>query len=157
MVAGAARIRVTFQVDADGLLSVSAREQTTGHEARIEVKPSYGLTDNEIAEMLKDSFSHAREDASLRALRELQVEARRLLEAIHSALIGSAEILSLEERAHIDAAMLQLKNVVDSDDRPVIDAAMNALSDATNTFAARRMDQSVQQAFTGKNIDQITL
>ncbi|MDO8314423.1 MAG: Fe-S protein assembly chaperone HscA [Rugosibacter sp.] len=157
MVAGAARIRVTFQVDADGLLSVSAREQTTGHEARIEVKPSYGLTDNEIAEMLKDSFSHAREDASLRALRELQVEARRLLEAIHSALIGSAEILSLEERAHIDAAMLQLQNVVDSDDRPVIDAAMNALSDATNTFAARRMDQSVQQAFTGKNIDQITL
>ncbi len=157
MVAGAARIRVTFQVDADGLLSVSAREQTTGHEARIEVKPSYGLTDNEISEMLKDSFSHAREDASLRALRELQVEARRLLEAIQSALIGSAEILSLEEHAHIDAAMLHLQNVVDSDDRPVIDAAMNALNDATNAFAARRMDQSVQQAFTGKNIDQITL
>ena len=157
MVAGAARVHVTFQVDADGLLSVSAREQTTGHEARIEVKPSYGLTDNEISEMLKDSFSHAREDASLRALRELQVEARRLLEAIHSALIGSAEILSLGERARIDAAMLHLQNVVDSDDRPVIDAAMNALSDATNAFAARRMDQSVQQAFTGKNIDQITL
>ncbi|MES2238249.1 MAG: Fe-S protein assembly chaperone HscA [Pseudomonadota bacterium] len=157
MVAGAARIRVTFQVDADGLLSVSAREQTTGHEARIEVKPSYGLTDNEISEMLKDGFSHAREDASLRALRELQVEARRLLEAIHSALIGSAEILSLGERARIDAAMLHLQNVVDSDDRPVIDAAMNALSDATNAFAARRMDQSVQQAFTGKNIDQVTL
>ncbi len=157
MVAGAARIRVTFQVDADGLLSVSAREQTTGHEARIEVKPSYGLTDNEISEMLKDGFSHAREDASLRALRELQVEARRLLEAIHSALIGSAEILSPGERARIDAAMLHLQNVVDSDDRPVIDAAMNALSDATNAFAARRMDQSVQQAFTGKNIDQITL
>lgn len=157
MVAGAARIRVTFQVDADGLLSVSAREQTTGHEARIEVKPSYGLTDNEISEMLKDGFSHAREDASLRALRELQVEARRLLEAIHSALIGSAEILSSGERARIDAAMLHLQNVVDSDDRPVIDAAMNALSDATNAFAARRMDQSVQQAFTGKNIDQVTL
>ncbi|TAJ16469.1 MAG: Fe-S protein assembly chaperone HscA [Rugosibacter sp.] len=157
MVAGAARIRVTFQVDADGLLSVSAREQTTGHEARIEVKPSYGLTDNEISEMLKDGFSHAREDASLRALRELQVEARRLLEAIHSALIGSAEILSPGERARIDAAMLHLQNVVDSDDRPVIDAAMNALSDATNAFAARRMDQSVQQAFTGKNIDQVTL
>jgi molecular chaperone HscA len=157
MVAGAARIRVTFQVDADGLLSVSAREQTTGHEARIEVKPSYGLTDNEIAEMLKDSFSHAREDASLRALRELQVEAKRLLEAIHSALIGSAEILSLNERARIDAAMLHLQNVVDSDDRPMIDAAMNALSDATNEFAARRMDQSVHQALTGKNIDQVTL
>lgn len=157
MVAGAARIRVTFQVDADGLLSVSAREQTTGHEARIEVKPSYGLTDNEIAEMLKDSFSHAREDASLRALRELQVEAKRLLEAIHSALIGSAEILSLDERARIDAAMLHLQNVVDSDDRPMIDAAMSVLSDATNEFAARRMDQSVHQALTGKNIDQVTL
>lgn len=157
MVAGAARIRVTFQVDADGLLSVSAREQATGHEARIEVKPSYGLTDDEISEMLKDSFSHAREDASLRALREIQVEARRLLEAIRSALIGSAEILSVQERARIDAAMLHLQGVVDSNDRPAIDAAMNALSEATNEFAARRMDQSVQQALTGKNIDQVTL
>ena len=157
LVAGAARIRVTFQVDADGLLSVSAREQTTGHEARIEVKPSYGLTDNEIAEMLKDSFSHAREDASLRALRELQVEARRLLEAIQSALMDSADILSVDERVRIDAAMLHLQNVMDSDDRPAIDVAMKALNDATDEFAARRMNQSVQQALAGKNIDQVTL
>ncbi len=157
LVAGAARIRVTFQVDADGLLSVSAREQTTGHEARIEVKPSYGLTDNEIGEMLKDSFSHAREDASLRALRELQVEARRLLEAIQSALMDSADILSVDERVRIDAAMLHLQNVMDSDDRPAIDVAMKALNDATDEFAARRMNQSVQQALAGKNIDQVTL
>ena len=157
MAAGAARIRVTFQVDADGLLSVSAREQTTGHEARIEVKPSYGLTDNEISQMLKESFSHAREDASLRALRELQVEAKRLLEAIHSALISSAGILSLDERARIDAAMVHLQSVVNSDDGPAIDAAMKALNDATDEFAARRMDQSVQQALAGKNIDQVML
>ncbi|MDO9449471.1 MAG: Fe-S protein assembly chaperone HscA [Rugosibacter sp.] len=157
MVAGAARIRVTFQVDADGLLAVSAREQTTGHEARIEVKPSYGLTDNEISEMLKESFSHAREDASLRALREMQVEAKRLLEAIRSALISSGGILSVDERARIEVAMGHLQSVVDSDDRPAIDAAMKALNDATDEFAARRMNQSVQQALAGKNIDQVTL
>ncbi|MCC7310771.1 MAG: Fe-S protein assembly chaperone HscA, partial [Sulfuritalea sp.] len=104
MVAGAARIRVTFQVDADGLLSVTAREQTTGHEARIEVKPSYGLSDDEIAAMLKDSFSHAGDDAFRRALREAQVEAQRLIEATQSALQDSADLLATLERAHIDAS-----------------------------------------------------
>ncbi len=157
MVAGAARIRVTFQVDADGLLSVSAREQATGHEARIEVKPSYGLTDEEIATMLKESFSHAKDDASLRALRELQVEAKRLLEAIQSALASDAQILSVEERRQIDAAVTKLDALVDSDDKPVIDMAMAALSAVTEEFAARRMNQSVQQALAGKNIDQVTL
>ncbi|MBT9460117.1 MAG: Fe-S protein assembly chaperone HscA [Rugosibacter sp.] len=157
MVAGAARIRVTFQVDADGLLSVSAREQTTGHEARIEVKPSYGLTDEEIATMLKESFSHAKDDASLRALRELQVEAKRLLEAIQSALASDAQILSVDERRQIDAAVTKLDALVDSDDKPVIDMAMAALSAVTEEFAARRMNQSVQQALAGKNIDQVTL
>ncbi|MGB4767406.1 MAG: Fe-S protein assembly chaperone HscA [Rugosibacter sp.] len=157
MVAGAARIRVTFQVDADGLLSVSAREQTTGHEARIEVKPSYGLTDEEIATMLKESFSHAKDDASLRALRELQVEAKRLLEAIQSALASDAQILSVDERRQIDAAVTELDALVDSDDKPVIDMAMAALSAVTEEFAARRMNQSVQQALAGKNIDQVTL
>ncbi|HPB90380.1 MAG TPA: Fe-S protein assembly chaperone HscA [Rugosibacter sp.] len=157
MVAGAARIRVTFQVDADGLLSVSAREQTTGHEARIEVKPSYGLTDEEIATMLKESFSHAKDDASLRALRELQVEAKRLLEAIQSALASDAQILSVDERRQIDAAVAGLTAVVDSEDRSALDAALAKLSAATEEFAARRMNQSVQQALAGKNIDQVTL
>jgi molecular chaperone HscA len=157
MVAGAARIRVTFQVDADGLLSVTAREQTTGHEARIEVKPSYGLSDDEIAGMLKDSFSHAGDDAFRRALREAQVEAQRLIEATQSALQDSADLLSTLERAHIDAAMTRLQAVMIGDDRRAIDAAMQTLSAATNEFAARRMNQSVQRALAGRKIDQISL
>ncbi len=157
MVAGAARIRVTFQVDADGLLSVAAREQTTGHEARIEVKPSYGLTDDEIAGMLKDSFSHASDDAFRRALREAQVEAQRLLEATQSALHESADLLSTLERAHIDAAVAKLQSVIIGDDRRAIDAAMQALSAATNEFAARRMNRSVQRALAGRNVDQLSL
>ncbi|MCX7146553.1 MAG: Fe-S protein assembly chaperone HscA [Sulfuritalea sp.] len=157
MVAGAARIRVTFQVDADGLLSVTAREQTTGHEARIEVKPSYGLSDDEIAGMLKDSFSHAGDDAFRRALREAQVEAQRLIEATQSALMDTADLLSTLERAHIDAAMARLQTVMIGDDRRAIDAAMQTLSAATNEFAARRMNQSVQRALAGRKIDQISL
>jgi molecular chaperone HscA len=156
MVAGAARIRVTFQVDADGLLSVTAREQTTGHEARIEVKPSYGLTDDEIAGMLKDSFSHAGDDAFRRALREAQVEAQRLIEATQSALLDAADLLSTLERAHIDAAITRLQAVMIGDDRRAIDAAMQALGSATNEFAARRMNQSVQRALSGRKIDQIS-
>ncbi len=155
MVAGAARIRVTFQVDADGLLSVAACEQTTGHEARIEVKPSYGLSDAEIAAMLKESFTYARDDAFLRALREMQVEAERLLEAMRSALADSAEILSHAERTRIDEAMTQLQAVVGGDDRPAIDDAMRELNEAAEEFAARRMDQGVQRALAGKNIDQV--
>jgi molecular chaperone HscA len=156
MVAGAARIRVTFQVDADGLLSVTAREQTTGHEARIEVKPSYGLSDDEIAAMLKDSFSHAGDDAFRRALREAQVEAQRLIEATQSALQDSADLLSTLERAHIDASITKLQTVMIGDDRRAIDQAMQALSAATNEFAARRMNQSVQRALSGRNVDQIS-
>ncbi|MBL8479102.1 MAG: Fe-S protein assembly chaperone HscA [Sterolibacteriaceae bacterium] len=156
MVAGAARIRVTFQVDADGLLSVTAREQTTGREARVEVKPSYGLSDDEIAGMLKDSFSHAGDDAFRRALREAQVEAQRLIEATQSALQDSADLLSVMERAHIDAALAKMQAVMIGDDRRQIDDAMRALSAATNEFAARRMNQSVQRALAGRNVDQIT-
>lgn len=155
MVAGAARIRVTFQVDADGLLSVSACELTTGHEARIEVKPSYGLSDGEIAAMLKESFTHAGDDASLRALRETQVEAQRLVEAVRSALADSADILSPAERTRIDEAMVQLQTVVGSDERHAINDAMRALSEAADEFAARRMNQGVQRALAGKNIDQV--
>jgi molecular chaperone HscA len=157
MVAGAARIRVTFQVDADGLLSVSAREQTSGREARIEVKPSYGLTDDEIAGMLKDSFSHAGDDAFRRALREAQVEAQRLVEATQSALQDAGQLLSTLERAHIDAAVTRLQAVMIGDDRRAIDAAMQTLGSATNEFAARRMNQSVQRALSGRSIDQISL
>ena len=157
MVAGAARIRVTFQVDADGLLSVTAREQTTGREARIEVKPAYGLSDDEIAGMLKDSFSHAGDDAFRRALREAQVEAQRLVEATHSALQDDAELLSTLERAHVDAAMAKLQSVVIGEDRRAIDEAMQALGAATNEFAARRMNQSVRRALAGRKIDQISL
>jgi molecular chaperone HscA len=157
MVAGAARIRVTFQVDADGLLSVSAREQTSGREARIEVKPSYGLTDDEIAGMLKDSFSHAGDDAFRRALREAQVEAQRLVEATQSALQDAGQLLSTLERAHIDAAVTRLQAVMIGDDRRAIDAAMQTLGSATNEFAARRMNQSVQRALSGRSIDQLSL
>ncbi|MBI5898391.1 MAG: Fe-S protein assembly chaperone HscA [Rhodocyclales bacterium] len=155
MVAGAARIRVSFQVDADGLLSVTAREQTTGHEARIEVKPSYGLSDDEIAAMLKDSFSHASDDAFRRALREAQVEAQRLIEAVQSALKEDAELLSAPERSHIDNAIVRLQAAIMGDDRRAIDQAMDALSKGTNEFAARRMNKSVSKALSGRKIDEV--
>jgi len=157
MVAGAARIRVTFQVDADGLLSVTAREQTTGREARIEVKPSYGLSDDEITGMLKDSFSHAGDDAFRRALRESQVEAQRLIEATQSALQDDADLLSILERAHVDAAVTRLQALMIGDDRRATDQAMQGLSAATNEFAARRMNRSVQRALAGRNVNQISL
>ena len=155
MVAGAARIRVTFQVDADGLLSVTAREQTTGHESRIEVKPSYGLTDDEVAAMLKDGFSHATDDAFRRALREAQVEAQRLIEAVQSALKDDAHLLSMLERAHVDGCVAKLQAVMMGDDRRAIDAAMDALNKGTGEFAARRMNQSVQRALSGKKIEEL--
>jgi len=157
MVAGAARIRVTFQVDADGLLSVSAREQTTGHEARVEVKPSYGLNDDEITSMLKDGYNHASDDAFRRALREAQVEAQRLVEAVQSAIKEDAQLLSTLERAHIDRCLAKLQTVLLGDDRRAIDAGMDALSKGTAEFAARRMNQSVQRALAGKKVDEINL
>ncbi|HMX16878.1 MAG TPA: Fe-S protein assembly chaperone HscA [Rhodocyclaceae bacterium] len=155
MVAGAARIRVTFQVDADGLLSVAAREQTTGHEARVEVKPSYGLSEDEITSMLKDGFDHASDDAFRRALREAQVEAQRLIEATQSALREDADLLSTLERAHVDHCVAKLQAVIIGDDRRAIDAAMDALNKGTAEFAARRMNRNVQRALSGKSIDQI--
>ena len=155
MVAGAARIRVTFQIDADGLLSVNAREQTTGHEAHIEVKPSYGLSDDEIAAMLKDSFTHASDDAFRRALREAQVEAQRLVEAVQSALREDAHLLSTLERAHVENCLAKLQSVLVGDDRRAIDAALDALSKGTAEFAARRMNQGVQRALAGKKIEEM--
>jgi molecular chaperone HscA len=155
MVAGAARIRVTFQVDADGLLSVTAREQTTGHEARIEVKPSYGLSDDEIAAMLKDSFNHASDDAFRRALREAQVEAQRLIEAVQSALREDAQLLSRMEQAHVETLVARLQAVMMGDDRRAIDAAMDGLNKGTAEFAARRMNSSVQKALSGRKVEEL--
>ena len=150
--AGAARIRVTFQVDADGLLSVSAKEMTSGVEAAVAVKPSYGLADTDITRMLKDSFEHAREDVHLRALREQQVEGERMLEAVNAALSADGDLLSAEERAAIDAELASLKALVTGKDHRAIKAAIEHINHSTESFAARRMDRSVKQALAGKNI-----
>jgi len=156
MAAGAARIRVTYQVDADGLLSVSAREQHSGIEASIAVKPSYGLGDDEIAKMLQDSFSSAETDMKLRALREQQVEAERLLLATQAALDTDADLLSAEERVRVDALMSDLRTKAGLEDHGAIKDAVDALSRGTEDFAARRMDRSVRVALAGKNLDQFS-
>ena len=153
MVAGAARIRVTFQVDADGLLSVSAREQSTGVEAHITVKPSYGLSDDEVANMLKDSMSHTKDDALRRALKEAQVEAQRLIEAVQSALKSDGELLSSEQQAKLEATIVKLQATALGENRRDISAAMDELEAATRDFAAKRMDKSIRRAFAGKSID----
>ena len=155
MVAGAARIRVTFQVDADGLLAVSAREQTTGVESSITVKPSYGLSDDEIAAMLKDSMSHAKDDAQRRALKEAQVEAQRLIEATQAALKEDAHLLSAEEIARIEASIAKLQTLMLGDNRRHINLAMDDLGYETQEFAHRRMDQSVKRALAGRKVDDL--
>jgi molecular chaperone HscA len=155
MAAGVARIRVTFQVDADGLLSVSAREQVSGVEAAISVKPSYGLADEQIAQMLKDGFAHAEDDIAARALREAQVEAERLVLAARAALAADGRLLESEPRAAIDALVLALEQVRRGDDTAVIEAATKALADGTEAFAALRMNQGIRQALAGKTLDQI--
>jgi molecular chaperone HscA len=155
MAAGAARIRVTYQVDADGLLSVAARELHSGVEASIVVKPSYGLGDDEIARMLQDSFTAAESDMKLRALREEQVEAERILLATSSALAQDADLLSKTERAAIDACMALLRESAQGSDHQAIKAAVDALGKTTEDFAARRMDRNVRVALTGKKLDEI--
>lgn len=156
MAAGAARVRVTFQVDADGLLSVSAREQTSGVEAHIVVKPSYGLTDDEITTMLQTSYSHAEEDKQARALREIQVEADRLLEAVHTALAQDGDaLLSADERAELQNYLQLLQAAAAGTDRQAINAAMESLNRASETFASRRMDASIKKALTGHKLDEI--
>jgi molecular chaperone HscA len=156
MVAGAARIRVTFQVDADGLLSVSAREQTSGVESHVIVKPSYGLSDGEVAKMLQDSMAHAKDDAMRRALKEAQVEATRLIEAVQSAIREDAHLLSPEERASVDVAIAKLQAAALSDNRRHINLAMDDVDAETKDFAARRMDQNVRRALAGKSIEQVS-
>jgi molecular chaperone HscA len=158
MVAGAARIRVTFQVDADGLLSVSAREQTSGVEAAITVKPSYGLTDDEITGMLQDANAHAEEDMKARALNEQRVEGNSLVLATHAALEqDGAELLSAEERAAIESKIIELEASMAATDHQAIKRAVEALNQATSDFAARRMDASVKKALRGHKLDEISL
>jgi molecular chaperone HscA len=154
MAAGAARIRVTFTVDADGLLSVSAKEQGSGVEARIDVKPSYGLSDEQIAAMLKDSFATAEEDMKARALAEARVDADRMLLATQSALDVDGVLLSAHERAEVDALMAQLRTTrADSHDAATVEAATEALAKGTEAFAAERMNHSIQKALAGKNVE----
>ncbi|MFO1244201.1 MAG: Fe-S protein assembly chaperone HscA [Ramlibacter sp.] len=156
MAAGAARIRVTFTVDADGLLSVSAREQGSGVEARIDVKPSYGLSDEQIARMLQDSFSTAEQDMKARALAEARLDADRLLLATQSALDADGGLLAPADRQEIDALMVQLRAVAAaSQDAAVIEAATEALAKGTEAFAAERMNHSIQKALAGKNVEHI--
>jgi molecular chaperone HscA len=152
MAAGVARIRVTFTVDADGLLNVSAKEQVSGVEARIDVKPSYGLSDEQIAQMLKDSFSTAQQDMQARALVEARVDADRLLLATRSALGADGQLLDAAERAQIDAAMLAAEQSLVSTDAAHIEAVSKALAQATEAFAAARMNHGIAQALAGKNI-----
>jgi molecular chaperone HscA len=156
MVAGAARIAVTFSVDADGLLDVAARERTTGVEATITVKPSYGLTDQEIAQMLKDSFEHASDDMQARALAEAQVEADQIVAATQAALRADGDLLDRDERASIDAAVARLRRVRDGTGHLELRAAVEALNHATAQFAGRRMDRSVAAALTGKRVDALS-
>ena len=152
MTAGAARIRVTFTVDADGLLQVAAREMTSGVEASIEVKPSYGLDDSAIAQMLQESFSTAQADMRARAIAEARLDAERMLLATRSALDADGDLLEASERADIDALVEALKAVRDADDPAVVEAATKALANGTEAFAARRMNRGIQQALSGKNI-----
>lgn len=153
--AGGAHIRVTFQVDADGLLSVTAMEKSTGVEASIQVKPSYGLTDGEIATMIKDSMSHAEQDIKARMLAEQKVEAARVLESLVSALAADAALLSAAERQAIDEAMAQLSVVAAGDDADAIKDAIKNTDTQTQEFAARRMDQSVRTALKGQSVDEV--
>lgn len=153
--AGGAHIRVTFQVDADGLLSVTAMEKSTGIEASIQVKPSYGLTDSEIASMIKDSMSFAEQDVKARMLAEQKVEAARVLESLTGALTADAALLSAAERQCIDDAAAHLNAVAQGDDVDAIEQAIKNVDKQTQEFAARRMDQSVRRALKGHSVDEV--
>jgi molecular chaperone HscA len=155
MVAGAARIRVTFTVDADGLLSVDAKEQVSGVEARIDVKPSYGLSDDEVARMLQDSFSTAQLDMASRALAEARLDADRMVLAVKTALDADADLLSPNERAQIDSLVVGLIDTRENGDAAAIESATQALAKGTEAFAAERMNRGIQQALAGKNIESV--
>ncbi|KPZ70480.1 MULTISPECIES: Fe-S protein assembly chaperone HscA [unclassified Shewanella] len=155
LAAGAAHIRVTFQVDADGLLSVTAMEKSTEVKSTIQVKPSFGLSDTEIATMLKDSMKHAKDDITRRMLAEQQVEASRVVETLSAALAKDADLLNTEEQAQIHAAIEQLQITAQGDDTDAIEKAIEALDEQTQEFASRRMDNSIRAALKGQSVDNI--
>jgi molecular chaperone HscA len=155
MVAGAARVRVSFQVDADGLLSVSAHEQTSGVAASISVKPSYGLSDEDIARMLTDSFSSAEHDIQERNLRESRVDAERLILATHAALVADGDLLSAAQRQDIESLLLQVQEVREQDEHHRIDTAVEALAHGTEEFAAQRMNRGIRAALAGKRVQDV--
>ena len=155
MVAGAARIRVTFQVDADGLLSVTAREQGSGVEASVTVKPSYGLTDDEVSKMLSDSITLADHDARMRMLREQQVDAQQLIESVVAALAADADLLSAAQQTRIAQQLQATQLCAQGDDVEAIRVATKALSEVTDDFAAQRMDRSIRAALKGKSLNEL--
>jgi molecular chaperone HscA len=155
MVAGAARIRVTFQVDADGLLSVSAREQTSGVEASVVVKPSYGLGDDEIAQMLQQGFASAEADMAARALHEARVEAERMTLATRSALAADGDLLTAKETETIEGLLRQVASAAAHDDHHAIDAAVESLAKGTEAFAAFRMNRGIRQALAGRKVEEV--
>ena len=155
MTAGAAHIRVTFKVDADGLLSVSAMEKSSGVESSIEVKPSFGLDDNQISQMIKDSMSNAEEDMQARMLKEQQVEAARVIESVQAALVADSRLLNNEEILAIESTIKSLSDVSQGDDIKAIEVALKEISDSTDIFAERRMDSSISQALAGQAVDKI--
>ncbi len=154
MAAGAARIRVTFTVDADGLLAVSAREQGSGVEASIQVKPSYGLSDEQIARMLQEGFATAEQDMKARALAQTRVDARRMLLATRSALDADGDLLDADERNEIETLMRALAAAEqEATDAAAIEEATKSLAKGTESFAAERMNHSIQKALSGKNVE----
>ncbi len=156
MAAGAAHIRVTFNVDADGLLSVTAMEKSTGVQAEIQVKPSFGLSDDQVANMLKESMSNAKEDMQARMLKEQQVEAKRVLEALQASLASDGHLLSDAERSELETAIFALVDTANSATTPdPIKAAIDAVDKASSEFASRRMDASIKKALTGQSIDKV--
>ena len=155
MVAGAARIQVTFTVDADGLLSVEAREETSGVEASVTVKPSYGLSDDEVTRMLREGFGHAEEDMAARALREAQVDADRLLAALASALAADGELLAEDDRASIDELAGTLRRRAQAPTASRSSRRCMRLSDSTEDFAAERMNRGIRRALAGRRVEDL--
>jgi molecular chaperone HscA len=155
MAAGMARLEVTFMIDADGILAVAAREETTGQEASVQVKPSYGLSDEQIEQMLLDSFDHAEEDLKVRLLTEARIEAERILRALDAALAADGALLSADERTELDRVVAALRTAASGQDHRAIRDRTEALDLATKPFAERRMNREIQKAIGGHQIDEI--
>ena len=155
MAAGAAKIRVTFTIDADGLLSVRAQELSTQVQAQIQVKPSYGLSDDQIAKMLQEGFETAEVDMKTRALKEAQVDADRILMATQNALSQDGMILSAQEKTEIERLMLELKHASSGDSAAIIEERIDLLAKGTEAFAAERMNQGILQALRGQHIESL--